>query len=217
MAKHHMKLTAPSVCHINSALYGSGPSAREFENEEIDKMLSMNDIGPAQSEWSSSIVFAPRKDGWLRYCIYYRKWSSVTFKDGNPIPRVDDRFDPLGETGIILTIDAKLWVLASLNQRPGQGRNDVYVVSRTVQICKNAVRSEECTNHVTTRDGYYFVNLHVAVCARIRRQCHHPFWGLRKNIWTTYKYCWDSYQEVMCNWNWRNDSSMRTVLTAQVM
>lgn len=49
MAKHRMKLTVLDVLPINSAPYRAGQKACELKNAEIDKMLGMNVMEPAQS------------------------------------------------------------------------------------------------------------------------------------------------------------------------
>ena len=66
-AKHRIDLDPPDSIPIHSVPYRAGPKAREFEKQEIQKMLSMNVIEPAQSEWAAPIVFAPKKDGSLGF------------------------------------------------------------------------------------------------------------------------------------------------------
>lgn len=50
MARRRIELIAPDVHPINSVQYHAGPKAREFDKVEIDKMLCMSAIEPAQSE-----------------------------------------------------------------------------------------------------------------------------------------------------------------------
>lgn len=54
---------------IRSFPYRPGPEAREIEKEEINELVSMNFAEPVQSEWASPTVFAPKKDGSLRFCV----------------------------------------------------------------------------------------------------------------------------------------------------
>lgn len=56
-----MELISPDIRPINSALYPAGLDAQEFEKMEIGKMLQMEVIEPAQSEWSSPTVFASKQ------------------------------------------------------------------------------------------------------------------------------------------------------------
>lgn len=77
IAIHRIKVTALDVFPINSAPYRVGPETSAFEMAEIEKMLHMNDIEHAQSEWASVIVFVLKRDGLSRFCINYRKLNSV--------------------------------------------------------------------------------------------------------------------------------------------
>lgn len=64
-------------------------------------------IEPAQKEWASFVVFVPRKDGSLRFCIEYRWLNEVTIQDSDPIARMDECIDSLSDTTIFSTLDAK--------------------------------------------------------------------------------------------------------------
>jgi hypothetical protein len=41
-------------------------------------------------------VLAPKKDGDYRFCVDFRRVNSVTKKDAQPMPRIDDILDQLG-------------------------------------------------------------------------------------------------------------------------
>ena len=51
-------------------------------------------------------MFAPKKDGRLRFCIDYRKLNLMTIKDSYPIPRMDECIDSLGNASVFTTLDA---------------------------------------------------------------------------------------------------------------
>lgn len=68
-------------------------------------MLSAGVIEPVQSEWASSVVFAPKKDGTLRLCIDNCILNSLTVRKSYPIPRMDECFDFLGEAATFSTVD----------------------------------------------------------------------------------------------------------------
>ena len=69
-------------------------------------MLAAEVIEPAQSEWASPIVIAPKKDGTPRFCIDFGKLNEVTIRDSYPIPRMDDFIDSLGDSTVYSTLDA---------------------------------------------------------------------------------------------------------------
>ena len=84
----------------------SGLKERELMEFEIDKQLIADVIEPTVSEWAAPVLFVPKKDGKLRFCIDYRKLNEVTVKDSYPIPLVDDCLDSLGEAIIFTGLDA---------------------------------------------------------------------------------------------------------------
>ena len=85
--------------------YRAGPKTRELEQAEVDRQLRDGVIEPAQSEWASPVVFAPKADGTLRFCVDYRRLNQATMKDSYPIPRMDECIDSLGEANIFSTLD----------------------------------------------------------------------------------------------------------------
>lgn len=80
MAKHRIPLMAPDVRDITSARCRAGPKAHEFEKVYIDKMLLLKVIELAHSKLASPTIFAPEKDGSLRFCIDYGNLNAVTIK-----------------------------------------------------------------------------------------------------------------------------------------
>ena len=46
--------------------------------EHLDNMLNMGAIKPSKSAWSNTVVLVPKKDGGLRFCIYFQKLNPRT-------------------------------------------------------------------------------------------------------------------------------------------
>lgn len=105
VTEHHIDLVK-GARPFKSHPYRAGPKARELEKFEIDKQLKAGVIEPTISEWASPVLFVPKKDGSLRFCIDYRKLNGLTMKDSYPIPRMDECIDSLGEAKIFSTLDA---------------------------------------------------------------------------------------------------------------
>lgn len=62
IAKHIIKLL-PNSSSVHSALYQAGLIVTNFQGLKIEKMISQNEIEPAQTEWAEQIVFAPKMTG----------------------------------------------------------------------------------------------------------------------------------------------------------
>ena len=62
-------------------------------------------IEPATKEWASPVVFVPKSDGTLRFCVDYRKLNAMKIRDSYPIPRMDECIDYLGKATIFTTLD----------------------------------------------------------------------------------------------------------------
>ena len=85
--------------------YRSGPKERELERAEVERQLKDGVIEPAVTEWASPVLFAPKADGTLRFCVDYRRLNEMTLKDSYPIPRMDECIDSLGDAVIFTTLD----------------------------------------------------------------------------------------------------------------
>ena len=71
----------------------------------LDDMLSRDIVEPSQGPWSSPIVLVKKKDGSTRFCIDFRKVNNLTRKDAQPLPRIDDTLDTMGEACYFSTLD----------------------------------------------------------------------------------------------------------------
>ena len=58
----------------------SGTKTRELERAEINKQLAAGIIEPDISKWSAPVLFAPKGNVKLRFCIDYRKLNSMIMK-----------------------------------------------------------------------------------------------------------------------------------------
>ena len=106
VAKHRIDLVDEGMRPIHAHPYRAGPKRRELEKAELDNMLKEGIAEPATTEWASPIVFAPKKDGTLRFCVDYRRLNAMTIRDSYPIPRMDECIDSLGNAQVFSTLDA---------------------------------------------------------------------------------------------------------------
>ena len=73
--------------------------------KEVDRMLAAGIITPVELSWTSPVVTATKKDGFLRFCVDYRKLNSVIHADRWPLPRVDEILDDMKGSSVFTTMD----------------------------------------------------------------------------------------------------------------
>ena len=84
------------------------PLSKRLEAEnEIKKMSAAGIIEPSSSCWCAPIVMVTKKDGSIRFCCDFRKINSVTIKDCQPLPRIDDSLAALSGCRWLSTADLK--------------------------------------------------------------------------------------------------------------
>ena len=74
-------------------------------DRQVNDMLERGLIRSSNSPWSSPIVLTPKKDGDYRFCVHFRRVNSLTKKDAQPMPRIDDILDQLGGARYFSTLD----------------------------------------------------------------------------------------------------------------
>ena len=89
---------------------------RETVGKELQAMEEMAAITPSSSEWTTPIVFVPKKDGTTRFCVDYRGLNRARRFDAYPMPLVDDIIDKLGKAKYISTLHLtrEYWQVPSL-------------------------------------------------------------------------------------------------------
>ncbi|GBN97182.1 Transposon Ty3-I Gag-Pol polyprotein [Araneus ventricosus] len=81
------------------------PKRLAIAKEEFTFMLNNEIIRPSNSQWSSPLHLATKKDGSYRPCGDYRQLNVQTIPDRYPIPRLEDFHQILKETKIFSKID----------------------------------------------------------------------------------------------------------------
>ncbi|XP_028168526.1 uncharacterized protein LOC114358696 isoform X2 [Ostrinia furnacalis] len=115
---------------ISGPPYRVSPAKKEIIRAEIDKMLELEIIEEAESEWASPVVLVPKKNGETRFCVDYRKLNAVTRTDKYPLPLIDDILATAKSNCVMSTIDLKAgyWQVevapADKNRRTGPIYNE---------------------------------------------------------------------------------------------
>ena len=105
-ATEHLIDLKPNTRPIHQHPYRAGAESRKILEDHINLQLAADVIEPAQSEWASPVLLAPKKDGTLRFCIDFRRLNMATISDTYRLPRMEDCIDSLGEARLFTTLDA---------------------------------------------------------------------------------------------------------------
>lgn len=89
-AQNRIKFSPEDMRPVQYAKYQAGPKGRGLENNEIAQMLELEVIEPVQTERTWPIIFSPKKDGLLWFCVDYRMLNAVSVHDSYTILRMDD-------------------------------------------------------------------------------------------------------------------------------
>jgi hypothetical protein len=99
--------TPPDATPVNRPIYRLSPSELDELRRTLDDLLAKGFIRPSSSPWGAPVLFAPKKDGGLRFCIDYRGLNKQTLKNAYPLPRADDLIDQLNGATIFSKIDLR--------------------------------------------------------------------------------------------------------------
>lgn len=91
--------------HNNQNKSLAGPKTREYEHFEIKKHLKDGVIEHSVSLWDASVLFAPKKDGRIRFCVNYRTINPMKVKGSFHLPVMDECIDALGDANDFTTLD----------------------------------------------------------------------------------------------------------------
>ncbi|KAG7674304.1 hypothetical protein KSW81_006109 [Nannochloris sp. 'desiccata'] len=79
------------------------------EEDELKKRLKeLSDLGlirPSKSPWAAPVLFVPKKDGTLRFCVDYRGLNKVTIRDEHALPIPEDQIRRLHGAKVFSKID----------------------------------------------------------------------------------------------------------------
>lgn len=95
----------PDVKPLKSARYRTGLKTRKLERSKSFKQLKAGIIEPAMKEWAPPVLFVPKKDGKVRFCIDYMKVNSMAITDTYHLQRMDECIDTLGDAEYLTTLD----------------------------------------------------------------------------------------------------------------
>ena len=86
----------PDTKPVHRPIYKLSPLELDGAKTQIEYMLEHGFIRPSESPWGAPVLFAPKKDGGLRFCIGYRWLNKKTIRNHYPLPLLEEMMDRLG-------------------------------------------------------------------------------------------------------------------------
>ena len=102
--ENEIELVAAAVLHREGASRTT-PNKSDASRKEIETLLEYDMIEPSKSPWACGVVLAKKRGDQLRFCCDFRYLNSVTVKDAQPIPRIDESLSNLGDEKCFTTLD----------------------------------------------------------------------------------------------------------------
>ena len=116
---------------VHRPLYKMSPLELDEAKKQIESMLEHCFVRPSDSPYGAPVLFVPKKDGSLRFCIDYRWLNKKTVKNRYPLPLPEELFDRLGSARVFSKIDLQSGYL-QMPVKPG----DVHKLGRGIGDAK---------------------------------------------------------------------------------
>ena len=105
---HEFKIDLePDTKLVHRPIYKLSPLELHEAKKQIEYMLKHGFIRPSESPWGAPVLFAPKKDRGLRFCIDYRWLNKKTIRNRYPLPLPEEMMDRPGGARVFSKIDLK--------------------------------------------------------------------------------------------------------------
>ena len=105
MVKHTIMLKDPDTAPFKERFHRILPPQVEEVREHLKLMLEVGAIYLINSPWCNAVVLVRKKDGFLWFCINFRKLNLLTRKDSHPIPHIGETLNSLVGSAIYSTFN----------------------------------------------------------------------------------------------------------------
>ena len=92
---------------VHRPIYMLRPLELEESKEQIDYMLEHGYIRPSRSPCRAPVLFTPKKDGRLQFCIDYHRLNKKTIRSQYPLPLPEQMCDRLGGSKVFRKMDLR--------------------------------------------------------------------------------------------------------------
>jgi RNase H-like domain found in reverse transcriptase/Reverse transcriptase (RNA-dependent DNA polymerase)/gag-polyprotein putative aspartyl protease len=90
---------------VNIRQYRLTPKEKDELEEKVNSFIKKGWIEPSQSPWCSSVLFVPKPNNKLRFCVDFRALNRSTVLDGGPIPNQGELLDSLKGANLFSALD----------------------------------------------------------------------------------------------------------------
>ena len=105
---HEFKIDLePDIKPVHRPIYKLSPLELDEAKKQIEYMHKHGFIRPSELPWGAPVLFAPKKDGGLRFCIDYHWLNKKTIGNQYPLPLPEEMMDRLVGARVFSIIDLK--------------------------------------------------------------------------------------------------------------
>jgi hypothetical protein len=90
---------------VNIRQYRLTPKERDALLSKTEEFIKRGWIEPSTSGWNSPVLFVPKPNGSLRFCVDYRLLNRVTHKDAHQTPLISEVLDGLQGAKVFTALD----------------------------------------------------------------------------------------------------------------
>ena len=95
----------PNTRPVHIRQFRLAPSEKEALLSKTDEFIKRGWIEPSTSPWHSAVLFVPKPNGGLRFCVDFRFLNQATAKDRHPLPDIPQLLDQMNGATIYSALD----------------------------------------------------------------------------------------------------------------
>ena len=95
----------PGARPVNVRQYRLTPKEQEALLTKVEEFVARGWIEPSVSAWNSPVLFVPKPNGSLRFCVDFRFINRTTVKDSFPQPQQSEMFDKMMGANLFSALD----------------------------------------------------------------------------------------------------------------
>jgi hypothetical protein len=95
----------PGTRPVHVRQYRLTPLERDALVTKVEEFIRRGWIEPSVSPWCSPVLFVPKPNGMLPFCVDFRYLNRVTIKDQGPLPNISELLDSMGGAKLFTALD----------------------------------------------------------------------------------------------------------------